>query len=333
MRRPATARPASCELRMHPDEYMAGATGSEQRVFQEEGEHMFGSGAIDVAIGLAFVFALLGLICSSVTELLSQQLGWRAQTLELGIRNLITDQTTRDAFYRHPLIQSLGRSRDDGERVQPSYLPARVFALVLLDVLAPDGQKPTAQEPGVASELHRALRALTGTTDADLEASRKRVEVWFDDVMDRASGWYKRKIQWVLLAIALVVTGIANADAISLATSLWQSPSLRATLVETASSYAAGAQAAGAQKETLDQLQQRLDHLTSQGLPLGWAADKVLSSWEPGQWLSKLAGLLLTALAASLGAPFWFDLVNKLVNVRGTGNVPPRSNPPAATST
>jgi len=293
---------------------------------------MFGSGAIDVAIGLAFVFALLGLICSSLTELLSQQLGWRAQTLEVGIRNIITDQATREAFYRHPLIQSLGRLKRDGEREQPSYMPARVFSLVLLDVLAPDRQTPTAEEPGVASGLRRALRALTGTTDADLEGSRKRVEVWFDDVMDRASGWYKRKIQWVLLAIALVVTGIANADAISLATSLWLSPSLRATLVEAAGSYAARAQVAGAQKETLDQLQQRLGHLISQGLPLGWAGDRVLSSQEPGQWLSKLAGLVLTALAASLGAPFWFDLVNKLVNVRSTGAVPPRSDAPTATS-
>lgn len=295
---------------------------------------MFGSGAIDVAIGLAFVFALLSLICSSATELLSQQLGWRAQTLELGIRNLITDQTTRAAFYRHPLIQSLGKAKDGGEREQPSYIPANLFALVLLDVVAPApaDQKAPPQDQAVAGLLRRALRTLTAGTDADLEASRKRIEVWFDDVMDRASGWYKRKIQWVLLAIALVVTGIANADAISLATSLWQSPSLRATLVETASSYAAGVQAAGAQKETLDQLKQRLDHLTSQGLPLGWAGDKVLSSREPGQWLSKLAGLLLTALAASLGAPFWFDLVNKLVNVRSTGNVPPRSNPPAAAS-
>jgi hypothetical protein len=287
---------------------------------------MFGSGAIDVAIGLAFVFALLSLICSSLAELVSQLLGWRAQTLELGIRNLITDQATRDAFYRHPLIHSLGKAKDGGDKVVPSYIPANLFALVLLDVVAPaqGDQKPPAKDQGVAGELRRALRALTATTDAELEASRKKVEVWFDDVMDRASGWYKRKVQWVLLAIALVVTGVANADAINLAASLWQSPSLRASMVEAASSYAAGA--AGAQKETLDQLQQRLDQLSRSGLPLGWAGDEVFSIREPAQWLSKIAGLLLTALAASLGAPFWFDLVNKLVNVRSTGNVPPRSS-------
>ena len=289
---------------------------------------MFGSGAIDVAIGLAFVFALLSLICSSVTELISQVLGWRAQTLEQGIRNLITDPATREAFYRHPLIRSLGNPTKSGERGHPSYLPSDMFALVLLDVLAPSQteQKAPVKDQAVADELRRALQALAGTAGTNLDVLRGKVEGWFDDVMDRASGWYKRKAQWMLLVIALVVTAIANADAISLATSLWQSPSLRASVVEAASTYA------NDEDETLDQLRQHLDELANRGLPLGWGGDKVLSSREVGAWATKLAGLLLTALAASLGAPFWFDLVNKLINVRSTGNVPPRSSASASSA-
>lgn len=292
---------------------------------------MFGSGAMDVAIGLAFVFALLSLICSSVTELISQLLGWRAQTLEQGVRNLITDPATREAFYRHPLIRSLGNPTASGERGHPSYLPSDMFALVLLDVLAPaqSDQKAPAKDQPVAGELRQALQALAGTAGTNLEVLRGKVEGWFDDVMDRASGWYKRKAQWMLLAVAVVVTGIANADAISLATSLWQSPSLRASVVEAASAYASE-QAANGEEGTLDELRQHLDELANRGLPLGWGGDKVLSSREAGPWASKLAGLLLTALAASLGAPFWFDLVNKLINVRSTGNVPARSSASAS---
>ena len=292
---------------------------------------MFGSGAIDVAIGLAFVFALLSLICSSVTELISQLLGWRAQTLEQGIRNLITDSATREAFYRHPLIRSLGSPGASGGMGHPSYLPSRMFALVLLDVLAPAqaDQKAPAKDQAVADELRRALQTLAGTAGTNLDVLRGKVEGWFDDVMDRASGWYKRKAQWMLLVIAVVMTVIANADAISLATSLWQSPSLRASVVEAASAYA-NEQAANGEEATVDELRQHLDELANRGLPLGWGGDKVLSTREAGPWASKLAGLLLTALAASLGAPFWFDLVNKLINVRSTGNVPPRSGESAS---
>jgi len=206
-----------------------------------------------------------------------------------------------------------------------------MFALVLLDVLAPTQGDPKApvKDQALASELRRALQALAGTAETNLEALRGKVERWFDDVMDRASGWYKRKAQWVLLAVALVVTGIANADAISLATSLWQSPSLRASVVQAASAYAS-AQAESGDEESLDELRHHLDDLANRGLPLGWGGDRVLSSRDPGPWASKLAGLLLTALAASLGAPFWFDLVNKLINVRSTGNVPPRSSATAS---
>ena len=55
-------------------------------------------------------------------------------------------------------------------------------------------------------------------------------------------------------------------------------------------------------------------------LPIGWnnvslsfegtAIDIFLAS------LQHIAGWLLTALAISLGAPFWFDLLNKAVSVR-----------------
>ena len=38
--------------------------------------------------------------------------------------------------------------------------------------------------------------------------------------------------------------------------------------------------------------------------------------------LAKLLGLILTVLAVSPGAPFWFDLLSKLANVRGSGAVP-----------
>jgi hypothetical protein len=63
------------------------------------------------------------------------------------------------------------------------------------------------------------------------------------------------------------------------------------------------------------------------GLPIGWDNTRATSPFEPGQtWLGWLAsfhwrsipGWLLTALAISFGAPFWFDLLNKIMIVRST---------------
>jgi hypothetical protein len=59
------------------------------------------------------------------------------------------------------------------------------------------------------------------------------------------------------------------------------------------------------------------------GLPLGWSHDTSPHNffWEG---LGKVLGLLVTAFALTLGAPFWFDLLGKVSNLRGSG-------PPATT--
>ena len=44
--------------------------------------------------------------------------------------------------------------------------------------------------------------------------------------------------------------------------------------------------------------------------------------WKnPGFW-EKVVGLLFTALAISLGAPFWFDMLNRVVSIRAAGRAP-----------
>jgi hypothetical protein len=71
-----------------------------------------------------------------------------------------------------------------------------------------------------------------------------------------------------------------------------------------------------------------LQNVGALGLPLGWSADdpRTMPSWGFMVWLSKVSGWLLTAVAISLGAPFWFDLLSKFMIVRST--VKPREKSP-----
>jgi len=78
--------------------------------------------------------------------------------------------------------------------------------------------------------------------------------------------------------------------------------------------------------------------LNSLGLPVGWsgADGDILLTWPGwhwkmyGGWWWQIywhgVGWLLTALAISLGAPFWFDLLNKFIVVRST--VKPKEKSP-----
>ena len=51
--------------------------------------------ALDVAIGLAFLFFLLSTVCSIIQEAISAFFGWRAKTLEEALGRMLGDEKVR----------------------------------------------------------------------------------------------------------------------------------------------------------------------------------------------------------------------------------------------
>ncbi len=91
---------------------------------------MTGIAILDVALGLVFVYLLLSLLCTAVTEWVAQATRLRARTLKAGIEQLLADTKFRrvtEALYKHPLIAGLTQ----GER-DPSYIPGPLFAKAFL---------------------------------------------------------------------------------------------------------------------------------------------------------------------------------------------------------
>ncbi len=303
---------------------------------------MFGSPVFEVLIALGFLYLLLSLVCSALNELVSQLIGLRYKTLVKGVERLLTDPTRRQQVMQHPLLKALGD--------KPSYIPSETFALALFENLVPADRMVEAPDPNNPGQmirkmadgttfddlrgaltrlpdedLRRSLLTLVDSTDTSMEEARAAVEKWFNNSMDRVSGWYKRESQHILLVLALVVTVVINADTLELADSLWKDSGLRESVVAAAEGYAQGYKASGTTpegdalanpEEVLGEIQGLLTEDLE--LPLGWTKMPE-NSWA---WVMKIAGLLLTALAVSLGAPFWFDLLNRIVSLRGSGKVP-----------
>jgi hypothetical protein len=271
-----------------------------------EEEDMFGSTALDVGAGLVVLYFILGAVCSHINELLAGLFGWRASHLEAGIRTLLADPDLATRVWQHPIIRSLaGRSGRD-----PSYVPAKIFAQVLFDELAPvSGAPPTiATIHGAVGSLpdsgtKRSLVAILTDAQQDVTAARRGVEDWYNAAMDRVTGVYKRQIQVVTLALSLFVAVGLGVDTVAIAQSLWQEPALRAALASAGQTAAASG------------LEDPLGTLTQFDLPLGWRAlPETLNGW-----LLKIVGLALTTFAVSLGAPFWFDVLKKIGNPRLAG--------------
>lgn len=290
---------------------------------------MFGSDILDVLIGLFLVFFLFSLLCSGVNELILGHLKrLRATMLEAGIRKLLGDPKIADAFFSHPLITGL--SPQDGRN--PSYIPPNTFVDALMAVVkeAAPSIAPHAPATGVAppvpdvAALRTTVAALGASPTArvllsliseaaHLPEARQRMEQWFNDGMDRVTGWYKSTAQWWLILWATVATIAFNVDTIAITQTLANDSKLRAALVAAAQETAKTPPPAASNTNSVAQNQEAMKSVTAQiqslHLPLGWSVC-------PEHWGLKILGLLLSIAALSLGAPFWFDLLNKAVNMR-----------------
>lgn len=292
---------------------------------------MFGSQILEVAIGLIFFYVLFSVISSAVKELISGFFSLRAKNLELAVRNLLQDpEGTGLAIkvFDHPLIPRL--VKPDTVVRAPSYIDSRAFALALLDTIAPVTTEDGGQPRSLATirdavlkidnpNLKKALLPLLDQAGQNVDQAVFNIELWFDSSMDRASGWYKRQSQKIILVIAFVFTVFMNVDTIAICNALWQEQALRDSVVAMATEQARQSSALSSTQATSS-----LNQLLAQKLqlPLGWSHEGGLA---PQGWFIKILGLLLTTVAVSLGAPFWFDLLNKLVNLRAAGGSPPRA--------
>src|SRR5262249_5799210 len=225
---------------------------------------------------------------------------------------------------------------------KPSYIPSHVFALTLLDTFAPPGGDvaddhdlikraeralgPQTEGEARPNEIVRGLlRDALADASNDIDRFRNALEHSFDATMDRASGWYKRRVQLILFVIALALAGAINADSFSIGQRLWKDAALRSSLVSAANKTVAAGNAECAQAATgdnkADAAARCLDQVKEFGLPIGWSRASSPQTVLSG--FGKVLGLLVTAFALTLGAPFWFDLLGKVSSLRGSGPPPP----------
>jgi hypothetical protein len=313
---------------------------------------MFDGIAVDVALGLILFYIVMSLTVSATQEWIAALFGLRSTNLQTGIKNLLGPNYA-DKVYAHPLIKSLAK-----EGKLPSYVNTKTLSTVLIDILSREAEQKTQQPgtpaPGTPATVGQTttplaqnfneVKALVATiqdptikqllesllTDSEDAALKLRDTLadWFDQGMDRISGWYKRRTKQIILAISVVLTVSMNASTVQIVEELWKNDALRTELA---------AQAVAASKlEDLNEFK-TTSKLLAENFPIGWYVKTTpcdgpfecltkVPDWiknaEPVEVLKTLLGWLLTIGAISLGAPFWFDLLGKVANLKGSGAKP-----------
>ncbi len=292
---------------------------------------MLQNAVIDIAIGLMLMYLVLSLLCTMINEYISTVLKWRAKDLQKSLTNLLDNDALRQQFYKHGLIDG-AQGASGGQH--SSYFDGKTVALALIGAL--DTSKPIPAigdiQGAVAklpadSNIKSVLQATLAEANGDLDKLRTSIAGWYDNAMDRLSGAYKRKLKLVALIVGLVTAAALNADSLRVGKALWLDPALRTQIVGVADDYL---KACGndclkpdANLQSLTTVQEKIksSQETLRPLPVGWPETPEGLWW----YIQKIAGLLVTGVALSLGAPFWFDLLSKFMKLRGSGDPPKKT--------
>ncbi|MEL6939014.1 MAG: hypothetical protein AAFO84_07455 [Cyanobacteria bacterium J06598_1] len=202
----------------------------------------------------------------------------------------------------------------------------------------------------IPPRLRASLSALANRAEAQVESTgleltqlQKEIEGWFNNGMERASGVYRRNVKGVGILVGLAIAFTLNADTFYMFERLSKDPAIRSSILQTADQLEVrGINSAEdlSRDLSIDQLSDEIEGdlrlvglavektLADYPLPLGRtpsvlaAQQAAESNWPVPLIRQRWIGWLITAIALSMGASFWFDLLRKVTSVRSSGNKP-----------
>lgn len=246
------------------------------------------------------------------------------------------------AVLDHGLVVALAR----GERL-PAYLPSGIVADALVDIFRRMAGETAPTGDGIRWAIDHlpprapvtAFRTILVAAAGDVVRFRSGLVDWYEAQMERVSGWYTRETRYFLMLLGALAAVAFNVDAVSLTNAIREQPALRQQLVDKAKQEAAQKPDA----QVPPDFNSSYAALARLSLPIGWPAANICAA-EPSAAAASgilcpagmnvapnkiplaLVGWLLTAIAVSLGAPFWFDLMTTFVNLRNAGTPPAPSS-------
>lgn len=300
---------------------------------------------LDVAIGYILAILLAATVVGAAMQMIQTLARVRQQRLRDGLASLIASLDPELAKQARELAKELTEeSRVRGGNAAAEVISREEFIFLLL-------RKAVEQGPG--SNLGKAVKSLTGK-EADEIAGRLqdlvvekelddpkapsylwkaraiaeagcgklagRIFAWYDHTMDRVEDRINFNGRLISAVLAALVCFALNIDSIDLVRRLSRDETFRKMLVERAIEEAKKAPPAApegpadnakAEPETAFRQAQKIADDTRQLLT-------VEPAWQAGDPLRKLFGLVISWAMVSLGAPFWFGVLNKALGLRST---------------
>ena len=266
-----------------------------------------------------------------------------------------------------PRIQACVDSLFDTIRIQKQQINDALIKLSL-KAYASEDETVNRMQAGITAlsithpQLKQTMYAILNSVpqsivqkENEMEMVRSNIEEWFNNAMNRLTGWYKRRSLITTMLAGILLAVIVNVDSINLVSRLWREPDLRIAILSNIENILTQQNTTTLNIGQLSTIEQQFSSIN---LPVGWLGTPISVTGSPegnisnvctpfsqqeneiygvmisGQcypiinspqiddltgWFIKLVGILLSGIAASPGASFWFDLLKKFINVRLSG--------------
>lgn len=302
---------------------------------------------LDVLIGVSLIMLVVSMTVTIFTQFFTTLFNTRGRGLKKGIEILVTqvDPNLKEsaseiagAILTHPLIaEPMSRygtviHRDDLVRLllelaagQGQVKLGAAAKQALTNALAENGiadpaatleqlrllaVQIEAARPDLASHLWRDFAILQGARSNFVA----KINGWFDQTIDRVSSRFTMGAHSITLVCALVIAFGLQLDTVGIINTLWMNDALREQLVTEAAAVERANPNGSGEKLAAPEKSEALyfDHLARYGL---------ITIPNPGTWRAelypiKVPGILLSALLLSLGAPFWYNALKNLLQMR-----------------
>ena len=265
---------------------------------------------LDIVISLFLIYFVFANLSSVILELINSKRQKRQKFLKKTILKVLDDPLNKnygELFYRHPSIDKIRRNHNR----LPAYIASEQFADVVIELMAKEGadyerngeivtetkassEKSTFEkyQAGVNSlkysDLRILLNSFIGTAieaDKTLEKLKSNIASWYDNYMERVTGWYKHAISKETKIVAIALVLIFNVDTIKIYRALKKDTPLREQVVKSAIQISTEFDTDSLEADTFEQAALRdeayydqklkkafslVDSLSDAGIPLGW---------------------------------------------------------------
>lgn len=303
---------------------------------------MSGLQLLETSIGLIFIYLILSLIATAITEAFLGFYQSREKNLRRALLTFFQESDKKTSqftdkseinlstyFFGQPLYKSLNPG-NDGKRT-PSLLTGNSFIIILkaaLDDLDPRQEDFEKTLEKIHPEpLRRMFLSIWKQSEKKKELFYYDIENWFKIATEKSRDWFKWHAFAVSFVVGFIIAVFANADTNRMITVITFDTEVRRNLIDMASDYTKGDdQFSKNLKANSEELYTQITTIQKTSV-LGWkdlpSLQKTGDFFSSIFWcenleyiLQRIPGWIITVFAISIGAPFWFDLLHKLVGLR-----------------